>query len=116
MTRVAMTIDKQPNANVLTPLDLAALHTFDNADGMTFPATGDIMIQLHNATGGALTVTVISQPEPDTGRTKDISAYSIVAGHTIWLPRFPALGWGVGGVVEIDASGALQYAAIQIGL
>lgn len=114
MARTAMTVRTRPSAYAITPLDLAALDTFDNANGMTLPANGQTALLFQNTTGGALTVTIASQPDT-YGRSGDITAYSIAAGHFAFFQEFPAAGWASGstGLVNIDASGALHYAAIQ---
>src|SRR5574337_877998 len=110
MPRTAMTVRTRPAAYDIVPLDLAALDTFDNANGMTLPVNGQIEVIIQNTTGGALTVTFASQSDP-YGRTKDITAYSVAAGHFAFFQEFPAVGWATGGLMNIDASGALHYAA-----
>lgn len=112
MPRTAMTVRTRPSAYALTPLDLATLDTFDDANGMTLPANGQIEVIIQNTTVGALTVTFHSQPDP-YGRSGDITAYSVAAGHFAMFQEFPATGWTTGGLMNIDASGALSYLALQ---
>lgn len=112
MPRTAMTVRTRPTAYAILPLDLAAFDTFDNANGMTLPVNGRIEVIIQNTTVGALTVTFASQNDP-YGRKEDITAYSVAAGHFAFFQEFPAVGWATGGLMNIDASGALSYVAIQ---
>lgn len=112
MARNPMTVRVRPGPYAIVPTDVAAFDVFDFANGMTLPANGAIGLIFQNATAGALTVTIHSQPD-QLGRSGDITAYSIGAGHFAIFQEFPGAGWTSGGLMNIDASGALGYLAIQ---
>lgn len=81
----------------------------DNANGnYHFLHRGDIVVA-HNTTGGALTIT-FSSVATDTGRTGDITAYSIGAGEIAMFGPFNYRGWRQG------STGWLHYTASAVGV
>ncbi len=113
MARTAMTIRTRPAPYATTPLDITAMDAFDYTNGMTFPANGATGLVISNPTAGAITLTVHSQPDAQ-GRSGDINAYSIAAGHLVILQEFPGQGWNTAGLTQVDASATgLLYLAIQ---
>lgn len=95
-------------------VDIAATNAFDNANGMTLQIDGGTMIFWRNQSGGALTFTITSIADP-YGRTKDITAHSIPDTNFCYTGEFPQVGWnsGSGNLMNVDASGALRYLALQ---
>lgn len=111
MARTAMTVDNRPTPYATAPLDLATLRTFDTVNGMTMPATGDTALVFYNPNPTASSVTIHSVADPQQ-RVGDIT-YSVVQNHFVWFQEFPAPGWSNAGVVTIDATQPILYAAIK---
>jgi hypothetical protein len=116
MARTAMTVDTRPAGYSITPVALAAEHSFDQANGMTLAINGQTGLSIRNPTAGAITVTIHSTADP-YGRSQDITAYSIPAGGVAIFQEFPTAGWGDpnnSNLLSIDASATgLVYLAIQ---
>jgi len=114
MARTAMTITNAASSYSTTGVDVSALASVDNTNGMTFPPTGRELLVVQNPTGGALTLTVHSAAD-QAGRTGDISAHSIAAGAFWFSQLFKADGWAQStGLVNVDASGAgLLYVLLR---
>ena len=98
--------------------DTGALLAFTAADTVNLneASIGDGVILLaRNSSGGALTVTVTSQPDA-FGRTNDIAAYSIPAGETHVFGPFVRAGWAATGAkLHFQASGAgILFAALGV--
>lgn len=116
MARTPMTVRQLPNPyGTAAPVtDLAALDTFDNANGMTLVIDGQTTILFLNSTGGGLTFTIGSANDPYT-RTRDVTAHNIPTLALCVTATFPQVGWNSGGtnLMNVDASGALKYFAYQ---
>lgn len=79
-------------------------------DGDTVQCTGREIILLFNSTGGALTVTVDSQPD-EKGRSGNIAAYSVAAG------AYSALGVGLTNAQGWKApAGTIKLTCSAVGL
>jgi len=88
--------------------------TADNATGDQFPLTGRELILINNTSGGGLTVTLTSAPDPQ-GRTADITTYAVAAGlySAFWVGKVD--GWNQGGLFFLTSSAAtMKYAIFRI--
>src|SRR4051812_44867306 len=107
MARTVLTVQspKGPYPGTVNAGDLATTYaTGDNTNGNSFPFTGRELIDFRNTTGGAITVTLTSAPDPQ-GRSADIAAYSIPATTglaTFWAGNLT--GWNQAGSFYIDYS------------
>lgn len=66
----------------------------DNANGNQFAVGPRELVVAHNTSAGALTLTVTSVADARTGRTGDITTYSIPAGEYAIFGPFGNDGWG----------------------
>jgi hypothetical protein len=87
----------------------------DSVNNNHFPSTGKEIVLVRNDEAGAQTVTIVSQPDPQS-RTGDISADSIAAGAYAVYQQFPTMGWkGSGGNIEIQPSDpAVMIAVLRL--
>jgi len=84
------------------------------ADGISFPLTGEEILLAQNTTGGALTVTINSTPDPH-GRTGDITAYSVGANEFAAFGPFPTSGWVQtdGKLYAVGSATGLKFAVLR---
>lgn len=77
--------------------------------------TGKEVLLVFNSGAGARTVTVSSSPD-FSGRSGDITAYSIAAGALAWIGPFDPSGWRQSdGKLYFEASHAeVKYKVIQL--
>jgi hypothetical protein len=108
MARTVLTVQTPVGPYPTNPVGAGALATTyatgDNTNGNSFPFTGRELIDFRNTTGGAITVTLTSAPDPQ-GRAADITAYSIPATTglaTFWAGNL--VGWNQAGSFFIDYS------------
>lgn len=88
--------------------------TADNVNFDQFALTGRELILINNTSGGALTVTLTSAPDPQ-GRTADITTYSVGAGlySAFWVGKID--GWNQAGQFFMTSSAAtMKYAIFRI--
>lgn len=79
----------------------------DASNKNQFVATGNDLVVAHNTGGSAYTVTVTSVEDPVTGRTGDVSAYSVGAGEYAVFGPFSMYGWVQSdGFIYLEASNA----------
>lgn len=69
------------------------------------------VVLAYNTDSSAHTVTFTSAPDT-LNRAGDISAYSVAAGKVAAFGPFKAVGWAVGGVLEINVSDATMHLAV----
>lgn len=76
-------------------------------------ATKDMLVVAHNAGASSRTVTIVSEPLDDTGRTGDVTAASVAAG-AIRLFRLTKQGWADSTTNEILLSA--NHADVKFGV
>ena len=89
----------------------------DNTNGNTFVCTGREVLLVYNPSGGALTLTITSTND-ETGRTEDITTYSVGAGEfaVFGVGLTNVKGWkNTSGLITITGSTAdLDVAVLRI--
>ena len=118
MPRTAQPIiaPKGPFPGTIAPLDLDFIFTAaDDVNLDDFVFTGRELILINNTTGGALTITLTSAPDPQ-GRTEDIAIYSVGAGLFSQFWAGSKIGWDqVGGKFFLEASAVgVEFAIVRI--
>jgi hypothetical protein len=91
-----------------------AFTTADSVNFDQFPLTGRELIIIQNSTGGSLTVTLTSAPDPQ-GRTSDIATYAVGIGlfSCFWVGKID--GWNQAGLFYLQSSAStMKYAIIRI--
>lgn len=108
-TQVAPTVSQHTGSQL-------ALAAFDLVNGMGFGAnTGTMVLIFRNAGAGPVTVTVRTNHFVDGDLKTPDRAVVVGAGQIELVGTFPPDIYNqADGLVYMDASGALQYAAIQI--
>ena len=87
----------------------------DNVNMDDFLFTGRELILINNTTGGALTITLTSAPDPQK-RTADIAVYSVGANLFSMFWAGSKLGWNqIGGKFHLEASAVgVEFAIVRI--
>ena len=79
----------------------------DTGNKNMFLATGNDLVVAHNTGGSAYTVTITSVEDPVTGRTGDVTTYSVGAGEYAVFGPFSLYGWAQSdGYIYLEASNA----------
>lgn len=77
------------------------------SDKNQFVASGNDLVVAHNTGGSAYTVTITSVADPVTGRTGDVTTYSVGAGEYAVFGPFSQRGWSQStGYIYLEASNA----------
>ena len=118
MVRTAQPIinPEGPFPGTVAPLALDFIFTAADSVNMDdFIFTGRELILINNTTGGALTITLTSAPDPQ-GRSADIVAYSVGAGLFSMFWAGSKIGWDqVGGKFFLEASAVgVEFAIVRI--
>lgn len=119
MPRTAITPVVPPGPRPTLPLPaLSAALPMVAVDAVNFnqtPCTGRELLFFSNPSGGALTVTVTSVPDPQN-RTGDITTYSIPAAGFAVLGPFSTVGWKQpdGNLYFTGSGAALLVGVVQV--
>lgn len=106
MDRTVLTISTAPGAYAQAGVALT-MAAADVANKNQWVATGKDLVVAHNTGASAYTVTITSVPDPQYGRTGDVTNDSIPAGEYRVYGPFPKVGWvQTDTYIRIEASNA----------
>lgn len=115
MPRLDIARTTVPSPYAASPMSAVTFTTADPANNHQIRATGKEMLLVRNSHATtAYTVTVASSADI-YGRTKDVTALSLVAGEVRVMGPFPLEGWVQStGYINVDAQNAALLLAVLV--